>query len=192
MAHPAEILFIDPAVADVETILGNLRPEVQAIVLDRRWPAARQMAAALEGREELDAVHVIAHGTPGRVCFAGGDWSAETLERGGGFLRDRQGAWRKRRPAAVELRNGAGRNRRCLHRGAGQSRGRGCLRRNHAHWGRGAGWHVEPVRLRESARSPADRSRYSKLCGSPRDCSQCDRNAARPVPDNQLPTLYGL
>jgi hypothetical protein len=80
MAHPTEILFIDPVVADVETILGNLRPEVQAIVLDRRWPAARQMAAALEGRKELDAVHVIAHGAPGRVCFAGGDWSAETLE----------------------------------------------------------------------------------------------------------------
>ena len=40
MARPAEILFVDPAVADVETILGNLRPEVHAIVLDARWPAS--------------------------------------------------------------------------------------------------------------------------------------------------------
>ena len=79
MAHNREILFLDPAVADRETILGNLRPEVEAIVLDTARPAARQIAAALDGRRGLDAVHVIAHGAPGRVSFAAGDWSAETL-----------------------------------------------------------------------------------------------------------------
>jgi hypothetical protein len=80
MARAQEILFIDTAVSDRETILRNLRPEVHAIVLDARWSAARQMAAALEGREGLDAVHIMAHGAPGRVSFAAGDWSAETLE----------------------------------------------------------------------------------------------------------------
>ena len=75
----SEILFIDPSVSDLRTVLGNLRPEVHAIVLDERWPAARQMAAALNGREGLDAVHVIAHGAPGRVRFASGEWSSETL-----------------------------------------------------------------------------------------------------------------
>ena len=49
MARPAEILFVDPAVPDVETILGNLRPEVQAIVLDRRWPAAGRWQPRLKG-----------------------------------------------------------------------------------------------------------------------------------------------
>jgi collagen type VII alpha len=76
MQRPSEILFVDPAVSDLETILGNLRPEVHAIMLDARWPAARQIAAALEGRSALDAVHVIAHGAPGRVNFAAGEWSA--------------------------------------------------------------------------------------------------------------------
>src|SRR5690348_15866953 len=80
MISASEILFVDPSVSDLETILGNLRPEVHAIVLNERWPAARQTAAALEGREWLDAVHVIAHGAPGRVIFAAGAWSAETLE----------------------------------------------------------------------------------------------------------------
>ena len=80
MARPAEILFVDPAVADVETILGNLRPEVHAIVLDARWPAERQIAAALEGHRRLDAVHIIAHGAPGRVNFAAGEWSAANLK----------------------------------------------------------------------------------------------------------------
>ena len=80
MARTCEVLFIDPAVSDRGTILDNLRPEVEAIVLDRTRPAARQIAAALEDRQALGAVHVIAHGAPGRVSFAAGDWSAATFE----------------------------------------------------------------------------------------------------------------
>ena len=75
----SEILFVDPAVSDIATILGGLRPEVQAIVLDSSRPAARQISAALRGRRGLDAVHVIAHGAPGGVRFAAGEWSAETV-----------------------------------------------------------------------------------------------------------------
>ena len=36
----------------------------------------------LDGRQDLRAVHVIAHGAPGKVSFAAGDWSAQTLEEG--------------------------------------------------------------------------------------------------------------
>ena len=80
MSFPSEILFVDPSVSDLETILRNLRPEVQAIVLDGRWPATRQIAAALGGRKGLDAVHIVAHGAPGRVNFAAGEWSVGTLK----------------------------------------------------------------------------------------------------------------
>ena len=75
----SEILFVDPSVSDIATILSGLRPEVEAIVLDSSRPAARQIAEALRGRRGLDAVHVIAHGAPGRVRFAAGEWSATTL-----------------------------------------------------------------------------------------------------------------
>jgi hypothetical protein len=77
---PRELLFVDPGVSDIETILGHLRPGVEAILLDPVRPAAHQIAAAIAGRHSLDAVHVIAHGAPGRVSFAAGDWSAATLE----------------------------------------------------------------------------------------------------------------
>src|SRR5271165_7368161 len=79
MMLKSEILFVDPSVSDIATILGGLRPEVEAIVLDSTRPAARQIAEALRGRRGLDAVHVIAHGAPGRVRFAAGEWSATTL-----------------------------------------------------------------------------------------------------------------
>lgn len=79
-AMASELVFVDPIVSDLGTILRNLRPEVEAIVLDAQRPAARQMALALEGRDDLDAVHIIAHGAPGRVSFAAGEWSAQTLD----------------------------------------------------------------------------------------------------------------
>jgi hypothetical protein len=76
---PREILFLDPGVSDIETLLGHLRPEVEAILLDPVRPAARQMAAALAGDRGLAAIHIIAHGSPGRVDFTAGNWSADTL-----------------------------------------------------------------------------------------------------------------
>ena len=86
MSHISEILFVDPSVASVDTILSSLRPGVAAVRLDPAQPAACQIASALKGRHGLDAVHVIAHGAPGRVCFTSGDWSAASLEEQGDNL----------------------------------------------------------------------------------------------------------
>ena len=74
-----EILFVDRGVADFPTILSSLQPGIEAILLERDRPAARQIAAALARRPGLGTLHVIAHGAPGRVSFASGDWSLETL-----------------------------------------------------------------------------------------------------------------
>ena len=47
MAYVSEILFVDPSVDDVETILRGLRPGVEAKALDPAVPAAKQIAKAL-------------------------------------------------------------------------------------------------------------------------------------------------
>jgi len=79
MPRASEILFVDPSVSDIGTILGNLRPEVEAILLDTDRPAARQMAEVLSDHRDLDAIHIIAHGAPGRVSLAAGAWSTQTV-----------------------------------------------------------------------------------------------------------------
>jgi uncharacterized protein DUF4347 len=79
-ARVSEMLFVDTSVDDLATILCHLRPGVEAVVLDRATPPARQIAVALHGVRGLDAVHVIAHGAPGQVNFAAGPWSTETVE----------------------------------------------------------------------------------------------------------------
>ena len=104
MMLKSEILFVDPSVSDIATILGGLRPEVEAIVLDSSRPAARQIAEALRGRRGLDAVHVIAHGAPGGVRFAAGEWSADTLAGDADDLASIGCALgRRRRTEALEL-----------------------------------------------------------------------------------------
>ncbi len=78
-AGAAEVLFVDPGIADLPTLLRGVRPGIEAVVLDTARPPARQVAAALVGRRGLVAVHIVAHGAPGRVIFASGEWSAATL-----------------------------------------------------------------------------------------------------------------
>ena len=108
----SEILFVDPSVSALGTILGNLRPGVEAIVLDSARPAARQIASALDGRRGLRSVHIMAHGAPGRVSFAAGDLVVRNIGRlGGGFRGDWPRAPCGRRSQLVELPRGRGRPR---------------------------------------------------------------------------------
>ncbi|QKC85264.1 DUF4347 domain-containing protein [Mesorhizobium sp. NZP2077] len=86
MAYKSEVLFIDPAVSDIETIVAELRPGVDAVLLEHGRPAAQQMAEALACRSGLAAVHVIAHGAPGQVSFSDGPWSVATLAHDSGDL----------------------------------------------------------------------------------------------------------
>jgi collagen type VII alpha len=80
MTRVSEFLFVDRSVSDLSTIVHNVRPEVEAVVLDTVRPVAVQIAETLSGHSDLDAVHVIAHGSPGCVKFGSGDWSIATLE----------------------------------------------------------------------------------------------------------------
>ncbi|WMT72033.1 DUF4347 domain-containing protein [Bradyrhizobium sp. Ash2021] len=74
-----EIAFIDRGVDDLETLLKGFRPDVEPILLSNDEPAPRQMARAVQGREGIEAIHVIAHGRPGEVAFGAGVLSAEKL-----------------------------------------------------------------------------------------------------------------
>ena len=86
IAETPEVLFIDPSVSDLNTIIQNRRPEVEAIVLDASRPASRQMAEALHDRHSLAAGNEVDIGQA-----LGGEWkltirrgrSAATADQGG-------------------------------------------------------------------------------------------------------------
>ena len=77
----SEIAFVDAGIPDFDAFVAGLRPNVEAIVLSPSRRAPDQMAAVLRGRSGLDAVHIVAHGAPGALCFTS---AALTLEKPAG------------------------------------------------------------------------------------------------------------
>ncbi|KAB0265077.1 VCBS domain-containing protein [Microvirga brassicacearum] len=75
-----EIVFVDPNISDLSTLLQGVRPEIEAHLLTPHEPASRQMARVVAGRRGLEAIHVIAHGRPGQVSFAAGALSLDAIE----------------------------------------------------------------------------------------------------------------
>ena len=79
VTHMREIAFIDSGISDLDAFLAGLRSDVDGIVLDAASPALTQIAGALKGRAGLDAVHIVAHGQPGEVCFSAGALTLQNL-----------------------------------------------------------------------------------------------------------------
>ena len=134
-----ELAFVDPSVADLDVLLRGMRPQIAVSVLSGAEPAARQMARVLARHQEIDVLHVIAHGQPGEVSFAGGALSLESLDDhrddlariGSALAADgeirlwvcdaaarRQGSGVHRRPGAEHGRAGCGFGRTCRRGGA--------------------------------------------------------------------------
>src|SRR5262249_27256270 len=63
------VVFFDSAVANYQSLEAGLAPGTDAVVLDSRGDGLQEMAAFLAGRHDLTAVHVVAHGAPGRVTL---------------------------------------------------------------------------------------------------------------------------
>ena len=62
-----EIVFIDSKVQDRETLLAGINPNAEVIVLDATRDGVDQIADALRGRSDVDAIHIISHGSDGQV-----------------------------------------------------------------------------------------------------------------------------
>ena len=67
-----EIAFIDPGIPDLDIFLAGLRPGLEAVVLSSERAAPKQIADALRGWADLDAIHIVAHGAPGAISFSSG------------------------------------------------------------------------------------------------------------------------
>ena len=62
-----QILFIDSAVEDQQTLLNGINSDVEVITLDAQHDGLVQMAEVLRSRSGIDAVHIVSHGQPGTL-----------------------------------------------------------------------------------------------------------------------------
>ena len=66
---PTEVAFVDPTVPDYQSLMAGMGPNVEILQLDGEQDGMAQIAAALNGRTGIDAIHIISHGSEGRLSL---------------------------------------------------------------------------------------------------------------------------
>ena len=74
-----EIVFIDSAVQNAQILVDGIRPGVEVVRLDAGRDGVGQMGEILADRRNVQAIHVISHGAPGRVFLGTGVLSSESV-----------------------------------------------------------------------------------------------------------------
>ena len=62
-----EIAFIDSRVQDSQTLIADLRPGVQLVILDPNMDGIAQITQALQNAGTVSSVHILTHGAPGEL-----------------------------------------------------------------------------------------------------------------------------
>ncbi|MCX7180821.1 MAG: DUF4347 domain-containing protein [Proteobacteria bacterium] len=74
-----EIVFIDSAVADYSTLVADLRLGVEVVMLTQDSDGLAQIAAALQGRSNIVALHLVSHGSSGQLQLGSTNLTSENL-----------------------------------------------------------------------------------------------------------------
>jgi hypothetical protein len=74
-----EFLFIDANVTDKQTLIAGVAANVKIVELNDKTNALNQIASALKGVKNLDAIHIISHGSEGELAFANGTLNSANL-----------------------------------------------------------------------------------------------------------------
>ncbi|MFT7460059.1 MAG: hypothetical protein ACI909_002747, partial [Planctomycetota bacterium] len=75
-----EIIFIDTSIEDYETLLEGLDSNAEVIFLDANRDGVEQIAEVLEGRDDVDAIHIIAHGDAGQLQLGNTILTEESMQ----------------------------------------------------------------------------------------------------------------
>ncbi|MBF0382322.1 MAG: DUF4347 domain-containing protein [Magnetococcales bacterium] len=76
---PKQVLFVDSAIKDIETILAGIEQNVDVIRLDSSKDGVSQIAETLTFYGDLDAIHIISHGDDGQVNLGNSQLSNDNL-----------------------------------------------------------------------------------------------------------------
>ena len=73
------IVFIDAGVEDWQSLQAGVLPNVEAHVLEPDADAIAKITAVLQNRNDVEAVHLFAHGAPGCIYLSNSELSLNTL-----------------------------------------------------------------------------------------------------------------
>ena len=76
----SSIAFIDTQVPNYHSLVAGVTPGTEVVVLDGNEDAIDQITQILALRTNIDSLHIISHGTPGRLQLGSGSLSLDNLE----------------------------------------------------------------------------------------------------------------
>lgn len=74
-----QLIFIDPTVSERALLIKGIPKHIKAVFLDADKDAISQITTALSQYQNLDALHIVTHGTPGQLIFSRSVFNAQTL-----------------------------------------------------------------------------------------------------------------
>ncbi|MCA9012136.1 MAG: DUF4347 domain-containing protein, partial [Planctomycetaceae bacterium] len=78
-----QLIFVDTSVDRWETLLENARREsldAEVVIIDGEADGISQITAALQGRHDISAIHLISHGDPGELLIGNSRLNISNLE----------------------------------------------------------------------------------------------------------------
>lgn len=75
-----EIVFIDTRVADYQSLLNGIAPNAQVVLLDSGSDGIEQIANTLANYQQVDAIHLISHGSAGQISLGAALLNADSMQ----------------------------------------------------------------------------------------------------------------
>ncbi|WP_407309719.1 Ig-like domain-containing protein [Pseudomonas sp. nanlin1] len=75
-----EIYFVDSSLPDLDTLVSSLPSTAEVIYLDSQADGLAQISSALQGRSDIDAIHLLTHATEGSLLVGGTELTASNIE----------------------------------------------------------------------------------------------------------------
>ncbi|WP_227812762.1 Ig-like domain-containing protein [Massilia sp. IC2-477] len=80
------VLFVEDNIPDLQSFLAAVRAGVEVIVLDSTRDGLAQIAASLEGRSDIGALHIVSHGSAGEAHLGSLTLSKASIDVHAGLL----------------------------------------------------------------------------------------------------------
>jgi VCBS repeat-containing protein len=74
------VIFIDASVPDAQALAQNAAPGTTVIMLDPTRDGLQQIASYLEGRYDIDSLHIVSHGDSGELRLGNGLYNNANIE----------------------------------------------------------------------------------------------------------------
>ncbi len=82
ISTPREIAFIDASLEDVDNLVAAMGPNVEVHILNPARDGVEQMAEVLSSRQDISAIHILAHGRSGTLDLGTAKLTAASIASG--------------------------------------------------------------------------------------------------------------